>query len=321
MASPFDALLDPTGDAADTPEKAAALAAALKRQSRYGAIGQLMGVQPTQQVGGQLQEQAQGSLKMALGQRQSAREAAARAEERKANEDWRRMQYEQQERQNNALNQYRTQSLATRGQPTAAQTEAGRRADEKAEAAKAAALNAGVVKYGGELAGLQELQSAIEQADALIEPQRGSGNIKGVGGLSNQQGMIGNIAAKLEGGTDLRNALAPVRNTILKARSGGAVTPQEGDRLLTEFGQVMGASDADFLRAWDNFKARNADVLRGIESQYSPGVLEEYSRRRAAREAASAPRQPAPQQPAPQAPVGTQGAPIAVYDAQGRRVQ
>jgi hypothetical protein len=89
MASAFDALLDPTGDAADTPEKAAALAAALKRQNRYGAIGQLMGVQPTQQVGAGLQEQSQGSLKMALAQRQAAKEAAARANERQqAQANW-----------------------------------------------------------------------------------------------------------------------------------------------------------------------------------------------------------------------------------------
>jgi hypothetical protein len=79
----FDALLDPTGDAADTPEKAAALAAALKKQSRYGAIGQLMGVKPTMQVGAGMQDEAQGSLKMALAQRQAAKEAAARESERK----------------------------------------------------------------------------------------------------------------------------------------------------------------------------------------------------------------------------------------------
>lgn len=89
MASIYDALLDPTGDAADTPEKAAALAAALKRQSAYGTLGQLMGVQPTQQVGASMRENAQGSLKMALGQRQAAREAASRKLEREqAQANW-----------------------------------------------------------------------------------------------------------------------------------------------------------------------------------------------------------------------------------------
>jgi hypothetical protein len=73
----YDALLDPTGEAAGTPEKAAALAAALKRQSRYGAIGQLMGVQPTQQVGAQMQEEAQFGLRQAMLQRQEARQLAA----------------------------------------------------------------------------------------------------------------------------------------------------------------------------------------------------------------------------------------------------
>jgi hypothetical protein len=48
-----------------------------------------MGVQPTQQVGAGLRDEAQGSLKMALAQRQAAKEAAARASERQqAQDNW-----------------------------------------------------------------------------------------------------------------------------------------------------------------------------------------------------------------------------------------
>lgn len=98
MASIFDALLDPTGETASTPEKASALAAALKRQSAYGSLGQLMGVQPTQQAGAAIRGSAQDSLKMALAQRQAERESAAAAAERERAEQWRQQNFTQRER-------------------------------------------------------------------------------------------------------------------------------------------------------------------------------------------------------------------------------
>jgi len=81
MASTFDLR---AYEELETPEQQELLSAALRKKSRYGAIGQLMGVKPTSDVGAGLQDQANASLKMALGRRQEARDAAARAAEQAA---------------------------------------------------------------------------------------------------------------------------------------------------------------------------------------------------------------------------------------------
>lgn len=84
MANMFEALL-----ADDDIRDPAAIAAALRRQQKLGTLGQLMGVQPTREVGAQMQEGAQTSLRSAMAKQQAAKEAAARAEERKqAQANW-----------------------------------------------------------------------------------------------------------------------------------------------------------------------------------------------------------------------------------------
>jgi hypothetical protein len=87
MANMLELLL--SDDALDTPEKAAATAAALRRQQKLGTLGTLMGVAPTQQVGAQLQEGAQTSLRAAMAKQQAAKESAARKAERElAQQNW-----------------------------------------------------------------------------------------------------------------------------------------------------------------------------------------------------------------------------------------
>ena len=77
----------------DDPTKRAAMGAQLRRQNAMGVVGQLMGVQPTQMAGQNLQQGAETSLKMAMSQRQAAKEAAARESERKqAQANWQAQQ-------------------------------------------------------------------------------------------------------------------------------------------------------------------------------------------------------------------------------------
>ena len=71
MSSDLEMLLNPDEDYS-APQSRQALADALRKKQRYGAIGQLMGVAPTAQVGAGLQDQAQGSLKSALAKQQAA---------------------------------------------------------------------------------------------------------------------------------------------------------------------------------------------------------------------------------------------------------
>jgi hypothetical protein len=78
MADQFSALELLLEDAPlDDPLKRKAMGAQLRKQNAMGVIGQLMGVQPTQMAGQNLQQGAQDSLKLAMSQRQAAKEAAA----------------------------------------------------------------------------------------------------------------------------------------------------------------------------------------------------------------------------------------------------
>lgn len=200
-----------------------------------------------------------------------------------------------------ALADYRRQNLAQQDQRIGIARDAASRAggltayqqakmdeaDRARQAAADAKLNAGVTKYGNEIANRAGITSAIADVDLLLDPYRKSGgNIPGVGGLANKEGWIGNVAAKLEGGSTIRQKVATVRNQILKARSGGAVTPQEADRLLTEFGQVATATDADFLSAWDSFVKNNRAELAGLDAAYGADVVNEFQRRTKQRDSA-----------------------------------
>lgn len=98
MALDIELLLGDDTELED-PVKRAALAAALRRQQDYGVLGQLMGVQPTAAAGQQMYEGAQGSLKAALAKQQAAKEAAARAEERKQAQGNADRQFAEQRRQ------------------------------------------------------------------------------------------------------------------------------------------------------------------------------------------------------------------------------
>ena len=73
-----DILLGDTGQPT-TPEKAAAMAGALKRQKNYGLLGQMMNLQPTVNVGRALTDQAQAGLKTAVAQQQANRQRASQA--------------------------------------------------------------------------------------------------------------------------------------------------------------------------------------------------------------------------------------------------
>ena len=83
-----DILLGDTGQPT-TPEKAAAMAGALKRQKNYGLLGQMMNLQPTVNVGRALGDQAQTGLKTAVAQQQANRNRASqKAQQDRQQQNW-----------------------------------------------------------------------------------------------------------------------------------------------------------------------------------------------------------------------------------------
>ncbi len=119
---------------------------------------------------------------------------------------------------------------------------------------------------------LPDLQAGIAQIDDELRPYlEANEGLPGVGGLSN----IGEWAFS-EGGRAMKARVAKIRNMILKARSGGAVTPSEAQRLLTEFSLGVMNTDEDFLRSWTDFKEQVARGEQNIYGGFTDEVKAQY---------------------------------------------
>jgi len=127
--------------------------------------------------------------------------------------------------------------------------------------------------------GLDELQQAVSNFNLTVSKYKDpkTGNIPGVGGLSNFPGVA--AATGGEGGKQVRSSLASVRNAILKARSGGAVTDGEAKRALEELGQSVLYGQDDTMRAIDGIKTLIGAKVASLEAGVSPESLQEYRKR------------------------------------------
>ncbi len=135
-------------------------------------------------------------------------------------------------------------------------------------------------------ADLPFLQEGISNIDDELAPYIESGEgLPGIGYLSN----VG--PAFTSEGRQMQTRVAKIRNMILKARSGGAVTPQEASRLLEEFALGAMNSEDEFMLAWADFKDTIAASERNIYAGYPEEVKDEYLTN-LSREAQGAPQGP-----------------------------
>lgn len=134
-------------------------------------------------------------------------------------------------------------------------------------------LNADVRRLSAALTKAQapEITSGIEAINEELAPyiQEG-GNLPGVGGVAN---ILPGFTADARA---MQDRLAKIRNIILKARSGGAVTPAEADRLLQEFSVRTLNTDEDFLRAWQDFTSAYQTGIANIHAGYTDEVNDTY---------------------------------------------
>lgn len=78
---------------------------------------------------------------------------------------------------------------------------------------------------------------------------------------------------------EIRQEVANIRNAVLKARSGGAVTPNEATRLLDELGIGVFKDDAAFRRGLKNAEARLRTALQNTYAGFDQDILDEYTSR------------------------------------------
>ncbi len=246
---PLDIMLMQTGDRDTDMQRA--LSDGLRRRREIGQLGQLTGDEVLAPFGKGLSLSADREVLKEM-------DRAEKASQRELTSGY----YDFQKAQAGLA-----QTMALRKQT---ETERHNRAMEgRVNAALQKTLDRDVQKLSANItkAQLPDLQAGIAQIDDELRPYiENNEGLPGVGGMSN----IGEWAFT-EGGRAMKARVAKIRNMILKARSGGAVTPSEAERLLTEFSLGVMNTDEDFLRSWTDFKEQ---VARGEQNIYA-GFTEE----------------------------------------------
>lgn len=132
----------------------------------------------------------------------------------------------------------------------------------------------GAERYSNELekSGIAELNQQLNLVEKLLPAE---GDVPGFG-----YGMkaVPDLVISKEG-IDLRQSVSGLRNAILKARSGGAVTPSEASRLLEEIGEGYGKSDAQLRTGIENVRTMLDSRIQNIAAGVPPEALEIYQQR------------------------------------------
>lgn len=161
---------------------------------------------------------------------------------------------------------------------------------------------------------LNEVTIALNDLSANYDPAFVGAVDKRVTGAKQYSGVGASDKA-----SNFRTGVNSLRNTILKARSGGAVTPQEADRLLMELPDDS-FSDPDFQarsrKTIEKFKMLLDSKRKFLGSAVPDRVLFEINEF----PASAAPAQTPPPAAAAGTPAPTAGQPVAVYkrNAQGK---
>ncbi len=117
---------------------------------------------------------------------------------------------------------------------------------------------------------IPELKSDMDSVDAMMDKYSGQ-DIPGVGAT----GWLPNFLKSADG-SDLTQRIAAVRNKLLQARSGAAVTDPETNRLIEELGSM---TDRELILAWPKVRQALEVVENTVLSGYDPEVVSAFQER------------------------------------------
>lgn len=143
-----------------------------------------------------------------------------------------------------------------------------------------------LIKFANKLdsSGYSELFQSMNDLNGMVnkytDDKGNRKDIPGIGGAHNTP-ILGAIADAFGSGSyqeaqDNKSVIAAVRNAILKARSGGAVTPQEADRMLQELQLTTTSNQANFVAGVKRLTNRMNSRLQSVFTGASPEVLDAY---------------------------------------------
>jgi hypothetical protein len=149
------------------------------------------------------------------------------------------------------------------------------REDKKADK-RTADVDKEVTKFANTIQkeGIPELETAVSQAEGAVGRYK-PGEVPGVGPLKNALPA----AVMSSDGKDVRQALAQVRNIVLSARSGAAVTDQELRRLVEEIGTGAGMTEDDMRKGLKKVRDRLEKIKENAAGGVSDDVLNTYTDR------------------------------------------
>lgn len=147
-------------------------------------------------------------------------------------------------------------------------------------------IDADVQKLSKEIAGVQDMTNALDEVEgqlgfSLDQAKTDSGNLTVNGRPVDLPGVSIPLLGRVSGYNDkaqrLQSSAAKVFNTVLKDRSGAAVSNSELERLKTEFGEGKYNTEAQMIDALQRYKRGVNLEMRNREAGFSPEVVQRYS--------------------------------------------
>lgn len=293
-------------------EQAKVLAAKLRGQDNRATLAMLSGDKVLAPYGKQAAQQVQtqgaglSRARAIIENRQSEERRHAETQQRlKEQADAQRELTESRYQQ---LNQQHADSLAMQGRGQDATLDAAemriKLAQQKVDAAADKDLQSKSWKLASKLQseGVIDLEGAVGELQATLAKYKGK-DLPGIGPVDNV------LHSSLMGkeGKEVRRQLAAVRNLVLKARSGAAVTDPEMRRLAEELELSIGKSDEDLIAAFNALANRLTLVKNNLLGGAGPEVAEYYTRNVDARNVLPGEMVPGDQQSMGNSPTPTEG--------------
>lgn len=290
MALSIEDLLLGTNDQLARPEKAAALAGALKGQRNYGLLGQLMNLEPTKAAGSALLSQADTGLKMGVARQEKGLERAIAAEQNRLERERSALDRETEERRHQEMLGLR-QREQQRAEDTAEQTRLYRQEDARKPIEESI--------YAGEtiLQNINQLRTHPAMESSL--------------GYTGRARRLVPRSPELDFSTREKQLMGQnFLQAFQSLKGGGPITDIEGQKATDAMSRLNAAMSADQYKA-------ALDELEALVNSVIDRRRREAGRRGIAELAPEPVPDVAPPTPAAPAPA----APAYRYDAQGRRIR
>lgn len=140
-------------------------------------------------------------------------------------------------------------------------------------------------KLSKDVAGAQDVIGGLDEVEkelgfTLDEAETSDGTVKVNGKEKDLPGvslpLVGRVSAYSDKARNLQSAAGRVFNSVLKDRSGAAVSNSELERLKMEFGQGKFNSEPELVGALQRYKRAVANELKNREAAYNPKIVAKY---------------------------------------------